>query len=95
MKHTPGQNGQKKNENLMVRGKMGCSVEISKKPRGGKKVGVSRLTCASRRENEKTPKDQTIETYLCLTSGRENVIEKRQMAQESHIAIHQKQDRCP
>ena len=56
---------------------------------------MSRLTCASRRENEKTPKNQTIETYRCFTSGRENVIKKRQMAQKSHIAVGQKQDRCP
>ncbi len=79
----------------MVRSTKRCSVEFSGQPRGGKGVGISRLTCASRRENEKTPKDQTIETYRCLTSGRENDIEKRQMAQESHIAIRQKQDRCP
>ena len=58
-------------------------------------MGISRLTCASRRENEKTPKNQAIETYRCLTSGRDNEIEKRQMAQERHIAIRQKQDRCP
>jgi len=56
---------------------------------------MSMLTCASRRENEKTPKDQTSETYHCFTSGRENVIEKRQMAQDSHIAVDQKHDRCP
>jgi hypothetical protein len=56
---------------------------------------MSRLTSANRRENEKTPKDKTIETYRCLTSGRENDIEERQMAQESHIAVGQKHGRCP